>query len=313
MSNIGRGKLILIFLGISLIAAVIVWQGVTSSGVPDPTKKGLNVVAAVLSSGILVFREGLEAILVLAAITATVTRRRQKSYGQGIAVGAGVALIATVATWFIVVAILSAITLPELDIQAGTGLVAIAVLLVVMNWFFHRIYWTGWITRHTNRRRRLMESPNTTAYKMFQGFALLGFTAIYREGFEIVLFLQQLRLEAGNHIVLVGAAVGLLLTAIVAVLTFIAHQHLPYKKMLILTGVLLALVLLVMVGESVQEMQLAGWIPATPLDVSLPTWVGIWFAVFPNWQGILAQCFTAVLVFGSYISARYVRTLRPSL
>ena len=50
-----------------------------------------------------------------------------------------------------------------------------------------------------------------------------------------------------------GVLVGLFFTAIVAVLTFYAHQRLPYKRMLVLTGVMLGAVLLVMVGEEAQE------------------------------------------------------------
>lgn len=297
-------KSLLIVSGALLILGVIIWQAIIFSGVPDPSAMDLNSTAAVLSCGLLVFREGLEAILVLSAITATVKRKQKKNYGRGIVVGSGLGLIATVATWFIVVSILSSIDLPELDIQAATGLLAIIVLLLVMNWFFHKIYWTGWITNHTNRGRRLLKDQDKGKLRLFQGFVLLGFTAIYREGFEIVLFLQQLRLRDGNNIVLTGAAIGILLTAIIAVLTFIAHEHLPYKKMLILTGILLGIVLLVMVGESVQEMQQAGWLPTTSINIDIPAWLGMWFAVFPNVQGLLAQASAAIIVLGSYTLAQ---------
>jgi high-affinity iron transporter len=97
-----------------------------------------------------------------------------------------------------------------------------------------------------------------------------------------------LRLEVGSFPVLKGAAVGLSLTAIVAVLTFVAHRHIPYKKLLIATGVLLGVVLVVMVGEQAQEMQLAGWIPTTEVGLPLPGWMGIWFAAFPNVEGLVA-------------------------
>ncbi len=304
-------KSILIGIGVLLIALILIWQAIVSYGVPNPENEDLSNWAAILSCGILVFREGLEAILVLSAITATVTRKKQKNYGKGIAFGAGLGFVSTIVTWFIIVAIISDINLPELDIQAATGLLAIAVLLVVMNWFFHKVYWTGWISNHTKRGRRLVNATEVNSYTLFRGFVLLGFTAIYREGFEVVLFLQQLRLKDGSTIVLIGALVGIFLTAIVAVLTFIAHEHLPYKKMLIFTGILLGVVLLVMVGESVQEMQLAGWLPTTPINVSLPQWMGVWFAVFPNWQGLLAQTTAALIVLGSYISAEYMKALSP--
>src|SRR6185295_14590000 len=97
------------------------------------------------------------------------------------------------------------------------------------------------------------------------GLILLGFTSLYREGFEVVLFLQSYHLRLGGAVVLKGALLGLVLTAMVAVLTFVLQQRLPYRKMLITTGILLGVVLLVMVGEEAQEMQLAHWIPTTPV------------------------------------------------
>jgi high-affinity iron transporter len=77
--------------------------------------------------------------------------------------------------------------------------------------------------------------------------------------------------------------------------------------MLVLTGVMLGLVLLVMVGEQAQEMQLANWLPTTPLATLsrvLPTWMGLWFAVFPTAETLAAQAVAAALVVGSYYLAR---------
>jgi high-affinity iron transporter len=136
---------------------------------------------------------------------------------------------------------------------------------------------------------------------------LLGFTSLYREGFEVVLFLQSYHLRLGGEVVLKGALLGLVLTGMVAVLTFVLQQRLPYRKMLITTGILLGVVLLVMVGEQAQEMQLAHWIPTTPigfLQTSIPQWMGVWFAVFPTVETLVAQLIAAVLVIGSYFAAR---------
>ncbi len=303
----------IVLLGMAALAviAVLIWQAATAAGAPDPAAKGLSPAAVVLSSAVLVFREGLEAILVLAAVTAGLARSG-KGYERGVAAGSAIALAATVATWFLVVAIISEVNASELHIQAATGLLAILVLLVVMNWFFHKIYWTGWIAHHDKRRRRLLDTPDPTGAATFRGLALLGFTAIYREGFEVVLFLQNLRLRAGTGVVMGGTAIGLVLTAIVAALTFMAHRHLPYKRMLILTGILLGAVLVVMVGESVQEMQQAGWLSTTALAIPLPEWVGMWFATFPNVEGLAAQALAVLLVLGSYFSAQLLRlrTLR---
>lgn len=74
--------------------------------------------------------------------------------------------------------------------------------------------------------------------------------------------------------------------------------------MLVLTGVMLGGVLLVMVGEQVQEMQQAGWMSATQLHLPIPGWMGMWFAIFPNVEGLAAQTLAGAIVIGSYYLAR---------
>ena len=65
---------------------------------------------------------------------------------------------------------------------------------------------------------------------------LLGFSSVYREGFEVVLFLQTLQLQAGTPAVLEGVAIGLAGTIAVGVVTFFLQQKLPYRRMLVVTG-----------------------------------------------------------------------------
>ncbi len=296
---------ICLLLAAGLVVAVLVWQGVVASGNPDPTIPHLSIGAAIVDTGVLVLREGLECILVLSAITASMLGNN-RGYRRPIALGAGAGFGACLVTWFIVVGILSTLStsLPALDVQAATGLLAVIVLVVIMNWFFHKIYWTGWISMQ-NRRKRALLSAHASPTRLFSGLIVLGFASVYREGFEVVLFLQTLRLQVGSLIVLVGVLIGLFFTAIIGVLTFVAHHRLPYKKMLVLTGIMLGAVFLVMVGEQAQEMQLAHWIPTTSLAWPIPDWLGLWFSVFPTVETLVAQTIAAVLVVGSYFLARY--------
>lgn len=302
---------ILLTIGAVLVTAILVWQGITAAGAPDPTLPHTSHTVAVLDIGILVFREGLECVLVLSAITASMTGNR-KSHRRPVAIGAAIAFVATLITWFIAVGIVNDLmkNFPALDVQAATGLLAVIVLLVVMNWFFHKVYWGGWISMHNRKKKELLTSADDNAgfqKKLLFGLGLLGFASLYREGFEIVLFLQNYYLKMGGRIVLGGAALGLLLSGIVAVLTFVAHRRLPYRRMLILTGVMLGVVLLVMVGEQAQEMQLAHWISTTQIDWLAkwtPDWMGTWFAVFPTVETLLAQLLAAILVVGSYFVTR---------
>lgn len=295
--------------GAAAVVAVLIWQGLTAAGNPDPTLHRSGSLAGILDIGVLVFREGLECILVLSAITASMVKSGEP-YQRPVAAGVGLGLAATLATWFAVVGIVNDLTqsLNALYVQAATGLLAIVVLLVVMNWFFHKIYWTGWISMHNRRKQELIRDAAggvSTRKKVLWGMLLLGFTSLYREGVEVVLFLQSYRLKLGGEPVLYGVLAGLFFTGIVAVLTFLAHRKLPYRKMLVLTGVMLGAVLLVMVGEQAQEMQLAHWLPVTPIPwLRIPAWMGLWFSVFPTVETLAAQGLAAVAVLGSYFIAR---------
>jgi high-affinity iron transporter len=291
--------------GAVAVAAILVLQVLRAGGLPDPTGHG-DFGARVLDIAILVFREGLECILVLSAITANMIGTR-RTYQRPVAAGATAAFLFTLVTWGIAITIIDSLSesLPALDVQAATGLLAILVLLLVMNWFFHKVYWAGWISMHSRRKQTLMKQASDK--RLWWGLALLGFSSLYREGFEVVLFLQSYRLKLGGTPVLYGVSIGLALTTIVGVLTFVAHRRLPYRRMLVFTGVMLGLVLLVMVGEQAQEMQLARWLPTTPiapLDGVIPGWMGLWFAVFPTVETLAAQLLAAALVVGSYFLAR---------
>ncbi len=76
------------------VIAILIWQGVFAQGAPDPTDPRTSKTVAALDIGVLVFREGLECILVLAAITASMTGAK-RAHRKPVATGAAVAFIAT--------------------------------------------------------------------------------------------------------------------------------------------------------------------------------------------------------------------------
>lgn len=116
------------------------------------------------------------------------------------------ASIATLATWFVAVRIVDDLSksFKALDVQAAADLLAVIVLLVAMNWFFHKIYWTGWISMYNKRKRDLIQRKKTShssRNKLVFGMALLGFSSFYREGVEVVLSLQSHWLRLGGETV----------------------------------------------------------------------------------------------------------------
>ena len=303
-----------VVLAVTVTAVILGWHasGGTANPTALPAGRSLSHTTVVVNSAILVFREGLETILVLAAVTASFLGAN-KLYRRPVVAGGAGAIAASIATWFAVIWLIGQFHGGEFDVQAATGLPALIVLLLVMNWFFHKMYWTGWISNHHKRRRSLLSSdPETNQRRMLLGLALLGFTSVYREGFEIVIFLQNLRELYGSSVVLEGVAIGALFTTATGVLTFALHQRLPYKRLLVITGVMLLFVLVVSVGEQVNEMQLAGWIGTSEITwLRIPAWMGTWFSLFNNWETFIGQAIALLLVLGSYVGAQYVRVWRP--
>jgi high-affinity iron transporter len=272
------------------------------SGQASPTAMALN-------AAILVFREGLEAVVILAALTASMIGAR-RIYRKPMALGVFLAFLASGLTWWLMQTVLFAFRGYGEKLEAVVSLLAIGVLLLITNWFFHRVYWTDWMAELHSRKKTLM--GGALAGQML-GFLTLGFTSVYREGFETVLFLQALVLDAGIWPVLQGTALGLAAVFTAGWLTFKLQSRLPYKRMLVWTGVLIGAVLLVMVGNTAHVMQLVGWLPVHPLRwLTLPYWVGMWFGTYATWEGLLLQGAAALFVIGSYLAAEALSKRKPS-
>ena len=295
--------------GLAVVTGIVYLMATAKTGPVDPTEVSSPQSRAtiVANSAIIVFREGLEAVLIFAAVTASflgANKRRRRP----VVVGAAVAFAATVVTWFLVQALLDAASPLGPRLEAITGFIAVVVLLVVLNWFVHKVYWSQWISRHHRQRRKLLMQSGAAATI---GLVALGFTSVFREGFEVVLFLQSLELEAGSGVVLEGVAIGLAGTAVVGVITFWLHHKLPYRRMLVLTGVLVGVVLVVMIGGTALTFQDLGWLPRHETPFTVPEWLGSWFEMYSYWETLGAQVLAGAFVVGSYYLAEYLKVRRP--
>ena len=272
------------------------------------TGDGASALTTITNSALIVFREGLEAILIIAAITASMIGPRAP-LRRPIYRGALLAIPASMLMFVLAILLLDSLSKYGEKLEAVVGIVAIGVLLLVMNWFFHRVYWTEWIKGHRDRGKVLTGAALATGAGVatVAGLYTLGFTSVFREGFETVLFLQALQLSSGTGVVLAGVSLGLVLTAIVGVITFSLERKLPYKKMLIVTGVLIALVLVVLVGNTARTMQGVGWLSIHPIDIELPLWMGTWLGIYPTVETLTAQLLAFVFVIGSYFAAEWMR------
>ncbi len=272
--------------------------------------------AVVTNTAIIVFREGLEAVLILAALTAGLVGARRR-LRRPLLLGAGLALLASIATFAVAQTVLGSLVRYGEKLEAVVSLIAIAVLLLILNWFFHRVYWNDHLAGLHGRKKQILKGAGlSVAAAQVAGLATLGFSSVYREGFETVLFLQAFALDAGATNVAEGVVLGLVGVAAVGVLTIVLQRKLPHRRMLELTGLLILGVLVVMTGKTVQVCQVVGWLPVHPIgDVRLPYRAGLWFGLFPTWEGAIAQVSAALFVLGSYVGAErmYARRRRARL
>ncbi|MGA7729859.1 MAG: FTR1 family protein [Chloroflexia bacterium] len=263
--------------------------------------KGNNAPFAVATNAaIIVFREGLEAVLIFASLLGSLKVGANRRFRKPLWWGVALSMIAIVLTWVLARNLLTSLARYGEALEAVVSLVSIAVLLLITNWFFHKVYWTGWIASFHAHKKRLIGGD----MGQMLGLVALGFTSIYREGFETVLFLQALVLEGGVGSVLAGIGIGLAGTILIGIIVLALQAKLPYKRMLVVTGVMIGAVLLVMVGNTTHVMQVVGWLPAHTIPgIDLPYWVGMWLGVYPTWEGIFLQIAAGTFVIGSYFLA----------
>jgi high-affinity iron transporter len=267
----------------------------------------MSHATVVFNSGMIVFREGLEAILIFAAVTAELRGREQGEAAPGhprrgallrrddrhLVHRSGGTRRRVTARTKLEASPASSQSSSCWSSSTGSSTVSTGR--------------TG-SARHHRRRQKLLTETGIAA--LIELVVLLGFTTVYREGFEVVLFLQNLQLQSGTSTVLEGVAIGLACTAVVGVITFWLHHKLPYRKMLILTGALVAVVLMVMIGGTALSFMDLGWIPSHPTPFSVPEWMGTWFEIYPYWETIGAQILAGLLVVGSYLLAENVKVRR---
>ncbi len=249
-------------------------------------KVGLSPTAATISTVLIVAREGLEAVVILAALLAGLRGPENAGIRHRIGVGAWLALAASAALFAISRTLLQGLSHYGETLEAVISVIAVIILLMVTNWVFHKYYWTGW----NARLRDLSKSAQGKRDTRWENLALVGvgFMTIFREGFETTLFMQSLILEAGMRPVLIGLGIGGLLIAALGFAVFSIGAKLPYRKMLVVTGVLVVFVLFTFLGSTVRIFQTIGWLPVHPIPgLELPAWTGVWLGIYPTREGLL--------------------------
>jgi high-affinity iron transporter len=252
----------------------------------------------------IVAREGLEAIIILAALMAGLRGVEFAATRRGIAGGAWMGLIVTAITFWLSRTVIHSLTRFGEKLEAVVSIFAVIILFIVTNWVFHRVYWVGW----NSKLRSLSKSAQNVSSTRWEWLALLGvgFLTVYREGFEMALFLQSLLLEGSKSSVFIGSAIAVVFLILLGALTFRYGVKLPYRKLMVLTGALVVSIMVTFMGSTVRLFQTVNWLPIHPIySLHLPNWTGLWLGLYPSWEGILIPPLALVYVGGMWLFNRW--------
>jgi high-affinity iron transporter len=270
------------------------------------------LLAFLFSFGIL-FREGLECVLLIAILLGSLASGRATGYRRPLALGVLAAIGATVLTWLLATLVLDIAPVQRELLEGVTAVVAVVVLFLV----------SFWLVAQLEQRRRLEFTRARVASAIAAGsslaFAGLGFTAVYREGFETVLFYQALAIFAkglGLWVVL-GAAAAAAALGLAAYAVIGLGRKLPFKQLLVAGASTLLLLSVAFAGNAVRSLQEAAWLTATPIDADwarLPIFIAELTGIHPTREGILVQvALLSVYVAGAAYVFGWKRLRRRSL
>lgn len=243
---------------------------------------GMSPMTTFTSSLLILLREGLEAILVLAAIVAFVRKTGRADALPYIHAGWVAALVLGVATWFAADRF-QAISGASREVTEGVAAILAAVMLLYVGlWLHNRSHAQAW---QAFIRDRVTEALGRRTLWSMAG---ISFLAVYRELFEIILFYETLLAQAGDALrpqVTAGIAVSLALLVLTGVFILKYSARLPIGLFFSATSWLLVAMAVVFVGHGVAALQEAGLLASTPVAFFSAQMLGI----HPNLQGLAAQ------------------------
>ena len=267
----------------------------------------LAPMIAFVSSFAIIFREGLESVLILGAIITYLEASRNHKFKKYVHYGIVLAIGATAVTWFIASYIIEISGVNRELIEAVAALSATAVLFYVSFWILNKIEHKRWMEFV---KAKVFQASTTGGVMVF---VMLSFFTVYREGFETVLFYQAM-LGFAKYMELyvgLGFIVGLISLFGIYFGFRKLGKRLPLRALFGLTMGIGAYLSIAFLGNAIREFQVLDYIPYTSmlgtiprLDINVATMTGI----YPTLETTVGQI---VLLSVYLIASLYVLILRP--
>ena len=251
----------------------------------------------------IIVREGLEAILVIAAIIAYLTKSGNGRSLKNVYIGAVCGIAASFAAAAILAWAKSAFAsagMAQEIIEGITALIAVCVLFYVSNWMISKAEAASW--------SRYIDGKVQTSVEQGSAFALAftAFLSVFREGAEVVLFYQPMLSEGNPGMVWAGFGVG----CVVLVFGYLAITklsiRLPIKVFFTATSILMAIMCVSFLGSGIKELaegnvfDLSMNVPAIPENDVIQV-----LGIYPWLETLVPQLILAIILLVTFLVAHY--------
>ncbi|OCF97519.1 MULTISPECIES: FTR1 family iron permease [Gilliamella] len=241
------------------------------------------------ASFIIIFREGLEAILVIAAISAYLVRSDNQPMLKVVYLSSLFAVFASVLAAIALHTIVGLSGANQEIMEGAAMLLATVVLFFISNWMLSKSESKAW----KNYVEGKVQSAVSTGSSFALGFA--AFLAVFREGAETIIFYQAMLADAKDHMDMVwyGLGVGTIVLTLVFIVIRFGSVKLPLKPFFICTSALMYLMAIAFAGGGVKELQEADIISVTPVDFVHSVEV---LGIYPTVETLVPQLVMLVVV-----------------
>lgn len=251
----------------------------------------------------IIVREGLEAILVIAAIIAYLTKSGNGKSLKNVYIGA----VAGIAASFAAAAVLAwakrafvGAGLAQEVIEGVTALIAVCVLFYVSNWMISKAEAASW--------SRYIDGKVQSSVEQGSAFALAftAFLSVFREGAEVVLFYQPMLSEGNPGMVWAGFGAGCVLLVFVYLAITKLSIKLPIKVFFTATSILMAVMCVSFLGSGIKELaegnvfDLSLRVPGIPENDVIQI-----FGIYPYLETLVPQLILSIILLVTFMIAHY--------
>lgn len=257
-------------------------------------------------SFLIIFREGFEVVLLVSILLGYLEAARSPAFIKPILIGIGLACVATIVTVVLLRVVFESLPFSLEVLEGITAMIAVVMLFYVSFWLVARMEHKRWM--------EFVRARLWSAVSLGSTFSLVmvGFTAVYREGFETALFYQALwSFGAGLGVwVLAGLGCGLVALTAVAFVMFRLGRRVPVKQFMNIAVTFVMITSVTFLGNAVHALQAGDLIAYHRLDswphmpILLSQVTGYWNTV----QSIVAQIILSLIYIGG---AAYVFLIKP--